>query len=310
MKLRQLEILVAVKECGSITGAAEKLYISQPSLSTALKDLEQELGVVLMMREHQGVIFTPVGEIAIAYSQRILNHVAHIREIPSDSESKESRTIMVTATFTSGIRMMAEAILALQQSDAARRVQFTSSVEHQAVETVLEALQNNELDLVLVKLDNFEREKTMAEIKAAGLVFEKLYKERFHLVARPGHPLRGRRLTILDLVNYPYVKNKSDINQYIANVYGESYCLKNPLVVNSQSGLLHYLTNTDALAVLSDSGRFQAEQIHRRHVETLDVDRLDWTRDVGVLHTQRSLYWTETLFINTLMERVPIFGEK
>ena len=43
MKLRQLEILVAVKECGTITGAAEKLYISQPSLSTAMKEIDSRI---------------------------------------------------------------------------------------------------------------------------------------------------------------------------------------------------------------------------------------------------------------------------
>ena len=114
MKLRQLEILVAVKECGTITGAAEKLYISQPSLSTALKELETELGVVLMQRNNNGVVFTAVGDEVYAYSQRILQNVAEIQQIPSDLETMESRSMSLASNFFSGTNLLVDTILALQ----------------------------------------------------------------------------------------------------------------------------------------------------------------------------------------------------
>ena len=62
MTLQQLTYLVKVAECGNITDAAEQLYISQPSLSTAIRNLEKEMGVTAFNRTKKGVTVTRDGE--------------------------------------------------------------------------------------------------------------------------------------------------------------------------------------------------------------------------------------------------------
>ena len=62
MTLQQLTYLVTVAECGNITDAAERLFLSQPSLSAAIHNLEKEMGVTAFVRSNKGVTVTQEGE--------------------------------------------------------------------------------------------------------------------------------------------------------------------------------------------------------------------------------------------------------
>lgn len=72
MTLQQLSYLIKVAECGNITEAAEQLYISQPSLSTAISNLEKEMGVTAFIRTKKGVIVTHEGERTIVVCKNVI----------------------------------------------------------------------------------------------------------------------------------------------------------------------------------------------------------------------------------------------
>ena len=73
MERSQLIYVVTVAECGSVTRAAEKLHLSQPSLSNQIIHLEQELGIALFARVRKRVHLTEAGEVFVRHAQRILN---------------------------------------------------------------------------------------------------------------------------------------------------------------------------------------------------------------------------------------------
>lgn len=303
MTLRQLEILAAVKECGTLTEAAEKLYISQPSLSTALKELEKELGVLLVHRDHSGVEFTAVGEEAYTYSQRILEKIGEIRAIPSDEESAKDRSMTLASNFFGGTSFLAETILALQKScQECYRYQFANTVERQPWEMLLQNLMSGRLDFALVGLDDFREKERLQQINEAELRFEELYSEPYCIVVNAGHPLMGKPITILDLAQYPYVAENHKFNSYIASVYGESFMLKNMVIVESQTGIYHYLAHTDAFSVRPKFELEQNNQLHGLSLFELEVSRFNWSRQVGYILANRNIGWIEDLFINKLME--------
>lgn len=303
MTLRQLEILTAIKECGTLTAAAERLYISQPSLSTSLKDLEQELGVVLLHRDHNGVTFTAVGEEVYLYSERILEQIREIQSIPSDEESAKNRSMTLASNFFGGTSLLAETILALQKMcQECHKYQFANTVERQPWEALVSNLIESKLDLALVAIDNFNEEKRQHDIEDSALIFEELYREPYYIVARKGHYLCGRRLTVLDLAQYLFVAEDNKVNDYIKLAYGDSYALKNTLFIESQTGLYHYLIHTDAISVMPKYELFQNNAIHGERLEILDITNFTWTRKVGYLCKKCSLDWAAELFINKLTE--------
>ena len=78
MNLNQLKYFYKVCVCGSLSEAAEHLYISQPSLSSAIKSLENEFGVVLFCRTHSGMKLTPEGKILFQSCKELLSHAEQL----------------------------------------------------------------------------------------------------------------------------------------------------------------------------------------------------------------------------------------
>ena len=81
MKIRDLEYLIAVHELKSFSKAAERCFVSQPTLSGQLKKLEEELGSVLMERTTRQVIFTPLGEAVVQSARQVILSVDNIKSL-------------------------------------------------------------------------------------------------------------------------------------------------------------------------------------------------------------------------------------
>lgn len=84
MNLIQLKYFQAVCKYQSVSAAAEYLYISQPTLSSAIKELEREFGVSLFRRHHRGMVLTPEGTELLKHSDRLLTHADQVERIMSD----------------------------------------------------------------------------------------------------------------------------------------------------------------------------------------------------------------------------------
>ncbi len=78
--LRLVKYFVAVAQAGNVTRAAERLHISQPSLSAAVKQLEQQLGVALLQRSGRGFVLTPAGELLLARGLALLEHAGAVAD--------------------------------------------------------------------------------------------------------------------------------------------------------------------------------------------------------------------------------------
>ena len=80
MTLQQLTYLVTVADCGNITEAAEKLFISQPSLSAAIPNLEKAMGVTAFTRSNKGVTVTREGEELLSFARMLLEQADNMKE--------------------------------------------------------------------------------------------------------------------------------------------------------------------------------------------------------------------------------------
>ena len=97
MTLTQLRYAITVANSSSMNEAARKLYISQPSLSSAIKELEEEIGVELFRRTNRGISVTPEGEEFMGYARQVVEQYALI-ESKYVSKEKERKKLMQTGT--------------------------------------------------------------------------------------------------------------------------------------------------------------------------------------------------------------------
>ena len=73
MTLQQLRYALTIAGCGSMNEAAKRLFLSQPSLSETVKELEQEIGLQIFMRSNRGIIITPEGEEFLGYARQVID---------------------------------------------------------------------------------------------------------------------------------------------------------------------------------------------------------------------------------------------
>ena len=98
MTLQQLTYLVTVADCGNITEAAEKLFISQPSLSAAIHNLEKEMGVTAFTRSNKGVTVTREGEELLSFARMLLEQADNMKE-NLEMEREEHQSFLCLASI-------------------------------------------------------------------------------------------------------------------------------------------------------------------------------------------------------------------
>ena len=136
MTLQQLTYLVKVAECGNITDAAEQLYISQPSLSTAIRNLEKEMGVTAFNRTKKGVTVTRDGEELLSFARMLLEQADIMKEHFGVAEKRDPKFSVSCQHYSFAVNAFVDVVNALQHMSAA----VTSIRLMQAVEPTMQSL--------------------------------------------------------------------------------------------------------------------------------------------------------------------------
>ncbi|HTZ32433.1 MAG TPA: LysR substrate-binding domain-containing protein [Methylomirabilota bacterium] len=185
MELRHLRYFVAVAESLNFSKAAARLHIAQPPLSRQIKQLEDELGTALLVRDRRSVVLTDAGRVFLQEARGILNQTVHA--VDSVRRAAKGELGKLRVGIGSGL------------GQAVNRGLFEHVKSHPGVEVecqdILSSLQN--AALVEREIDvGFMRPPVDAE----SLTSQKLFEEPFYVYIRKSHPLaRRRKLKLADL---------------------------------------------------------------------------------------------------------------
>lgn len=179
MTLTELKYIVAVARERHFGRAAEACFVSQPTLSVAIRKLEDELGVVLFERGGNEVGVTPIGLRVVAQAQRVLEESANLREIARQGNDPLAGPLRVGVIHTIGPyllpRLVPTQIEATPQMPLLLQENFTTRL--------LELLRQGEIDCAIVALP----------LPDAGLAVHPLYDEPFVVAVAHNHPLARKR---------------------------------------------------------------------------------------------------------------------
>lgn len=175
MTLTELRYIVTLAQEQHFGRAAERCYVSQPTLSIAVKKLEEELGTAIFERSKSRVAATPLGEQIIEQAQRVLEQAAAIKDIAEAGKDQLTSPLHVGAIFTIGPYLFPFVIPQLQKL-APKMPLF---IEEHFTATLRRRLRQGELDAIIVALPFTE----------ADVVTQPLYDEEFVVVMGHQHPL-------------------------------------------------------------------------------------------------------------------------
>lgn len=187
MNLRDLRYLVAVAEHRHFGRAAESCFVSQPTLSTQIKKLEDELGVTLIERTNRQVMLTPVGERIVAQAQRVLREVAQMVHIAEEHQDPYGGEFRLGIIPTVAPYLLPKILGPIKKAFPKLRIQLTEAQTAMLVRMIREG----DLDAVILALP----------LDEDNLKQVKLYTEPFYFAVSRNHPkatLKSVRLEDLD----------------------------------------------------------------------------------------------------------------
>jgi LysR family hydrogen peroxide-inducible transcriptional activator len=179
MTLTELRYIVAVARERHFGRAAEACFVSQPTLSVAIKKLEDELGVTLFERGPGEVTVTPIGEQVVEQAQRVLEEASHIKEIAVAGGDPVAGPLRLGAIYTIGPYVLPKLIPVLRRAAPAMQLFIQENFTHK----LAESLKRGEVDVILVALPFDE----------PGCVTQPIYDEPFVVAVPQGHPWEKRK---------------------------------------------------------------------------------------------------------------------
>lgn len=201
MNLRDLEYLVAVDEERHFHRAAERCFVSQPTLSGQLKKLEERLGVQLVERSTRQVVMTDVGRAVVVQARRVLSAARGIEEIAQTFHDPMAGELQLGLIPTLAPYLLPQIMPALKKNYPALKLWL----HEQQTAVLLERLHNAELDLLLLALP----------VASDEFVTLDLFREPFWLALPKGDPLAGRKRASL-----------TDINSRELMLLEEGHCMR------------------------------------------------------------------------------------
>lgn len=200
MTLQQLKYAVTVAECGTISAAAEKLFISQPSLTTAIRELESEMGVTIFSRTNRGVIVSREGEEFLGYARQILAQAQLLQERFSGREQGEKRFAVSSQHFN--FTVLAFSRLVQNFRGPRYSFHFRETTTYEVLEDVSQL--RSEVGILALNEDNERFLRRMFGKLSLG--FTELKRVQAELFVSAEHPLAGRRfVTVEDVSPYPCI---------------------------------------------------------------------------------------------------------
>ena len=244
--IQQLKYIVSVVENGTITEAAKKLYISQPSLSNAIKDIEEEVGITIFIRSRAGIVVTPAGMEFVGYARQVLRQMElledkYISHTPGKIRFGVSSPQYVFST---------NAFVDIVEEFGKERFEFI--LHETTVHQILDDVKNRFSDLGIIYISRENEQAMRKTLEENKLSFYELFTVKPQVFVRASHPLAEQSCVQLEeLQRYPrinFMQGKEDHAHFSDELYGDLSNDKSIRITDTGS-LVNLLLGTDAYTI-------------------------------------------------------------
>lgn len=247
MTLQQLHQVITIADNGSMNEAAKKLFISQPSLSATVKELEQEIGFSLFVRSNRGIIITPEGEEFLGYARQVTEqyHLLENRYLEKKSKKKFSVSMQ---HYSFAVKAFVEMVKKIGMDEYEFAVHETRTWE------VIENVKFFKSELGVLYLNDYNEQVMRKIFKENGLEFAELFQCETYVYLWGGHPLANQpQISMEELQAYPCLAFDQGKNGafYFAEEMKSTYDYKQIIHANDRATLLNLMVGLNAYTLCS-----------------------------------------------------------
>lgn len=248
MTLQQLRYADTVAQAGTITEAAKQLFISQPSLTNAIHELEKEMNIVIFTRSNRGIVVSKEGEIFLGYARQVLEQAELLEDKYGKGSAGKKQFCVSTQHYSFAIRAFVDLIQEFGQDFYDFSIRETQTYE------IIDDVARMRSEIGLLYLNEFNNVVLRKILKANDLVFQELFTAKPHVFISSRHPLAGREsLSLSELGEYPYLsfeQGEHNSFYYAEELFGMEERAKN-IRVRDRATLFNLLIGLNGYTVCS-----------------------------------------------------------
>lgn len=201
MTLQQLRYVIAVAENGTVSGAAKSLFISQPSLTNAIRELEKELQINIFLRTNKGVVLSNEGSDFIGYARQIIEQADLLEDKYINYKKHKKKFSVSTQHYSFAVNGFVDVIKEFGYDNYDFTLRETQTYE------ILQDVSQLKCEVGILYLSS-ENEKVITKImNENNLIFEEIVRAKPHIFISSKHPLANNNIiSFKDLEKYPFLQ--------------------------------------------------------------------------------------------------------
>ncbi|MDE7234192.1 MAG: LysR family transcriptional regulator [Ruminiclostridium sp.] len=294
MTVQQLRYMITVAETGSITEAAKSLYISQPSLSEAIKEVEKQAKVTVFNRCRAGVALTAEGMEFLGYARQVVQQMELLEAKYIDDRPEKVRFCVSTQHYT----FSANAFVELVKRFGQERYEFV--LNETRTHQIIEDVRNRFSDLGILYLCKSNENVLTKAFEECNLVFHELFTALPHVFLRKGHPLAGRdKVTLQELEPYPklsFVQGAYESSNFAEEMFSNIGSEKN-IKVSDRAAIVNFMIGLDGYTI--SSGIFP-KYLHGGEIVSVPLDEKEIMRIGYLVNSDRELSELGKIYVKAL----------
>lgn len=248
MTLQQLKYVITVAETGTITEAANKLFISQPSLTNAIHELEKEMRIVIFDRTNRGIHVSKEGYDFLGYARQVLEQATILEEKYKSASGGKKKFCVSTQHYSFAVNAFVDLIKEYGQEEYDFSLRETQTYE------IIEDVAKMRSELGILFFNDFNRKVIEKILKSHQLEFHPLFHAKPHVFISKKHPLADKKIiTNEELQMYPYLSfEQGEHNSfYFSEEIFSSFERKKNIRVRDRATLFNLLIGLNGYTVCS-----------------------------------------------------------
>lgn len=296
MTVQQLKYVIAAAERGSITEAAKDLYISQPSLSGAIKEVEREARLTIFTRCRAGIALTAEGMEFLGYARQVVQQMELLESRYIEDRPEKTRFCVSTQHYT----FAANAFVELVRRFGQERYEFI--LNETRTHQIMEDVRNRFCDLGVLYLSQSNENVLRRCFEEYGLEFHPLFTALPHVFLARDHPLGGHeKITLEALRPYPrlsFVQGAYESAHFSEELFSSEAADKS-IKISDRAAIVNFMIGLNGYTI--SSGIFP-KYLHGDEIISVPLAEREVMQIGYLLNKDRELSELGKIYINALLE--------
>lgn len=248
MTLQQLKYVLEVASKGSMNEAARSLFISQPRLSTAIKELERDVKITIFIRTNRGVTVTNKGAEFLGYARQVLQQFNMLEERYLSEKPGKQYFSISTQHYTFAANAFVELVKEFGSSEYEFTLRETKTYE------IIDDVKNLRSELGIIYLSNYNESILLKLLRETDLVFSELFTAQPHVFISKRHPLADREsIDLEELDDYPCLSfEQGEYNSfYFSEEIFSTRSVKKSIKVSDRAAIVNFMIGLNGYTISS-----------------------------------------------------------